>query len=184
VEQIGGGKTSIVFTAKSSMITNIAGLKGKRFAAGNRSATSSGVKLPELLLTNGLHECDLQLKFHDHSEDNYKLVLEGKYDAAIGRIDKFTGNATNLFRVLAVLPTTKMPWAGRSGLNPLVQQAFSGAMTNLHDRKILAKLPDDANQGFRASDQFEFALQTGRLKTIVEQFFGTCNSSTNQVKGN
>jgi hypothetical protein len=50
VQQVGGGKTGLVFVATSSLVTNVAGLRGKTFAAGNPTSTSSGYKLLEVLL--------------------------------------------------------------------------------------------------------------------------------------
>ena len=75
VQQVSGGKTSVVFVAASSPITDVAGLKRMRFAAGNPTSTSSGYKLLEHFLQAGLRNSDLDFEPQENAEDNVRLRL-------------------------------------------------------------------------------------------------------------
>ena len=172
-QQVGGGKTSVVFVPRGSPITEIAQLKGKRVAAGSRTSTSSGFRFPEMLLRLGLRSTDVKLVFHESSEKNYRLVKEGAYDAGIGRRDKLVGSLTNYFRVLAEFPATTMPWVARGGLDSGVQKAFTDALVGVKDAKILQNLPNDATEGFKVCDPADFDDLDRRTRNVEEGFFGT-----------
>ena len=172
VEQVSGGKTSVIFVARSSPIYQIEDLVGKKFAAGSPTSTSSGLRLLEKLLEHGLHACDLTLDFGEKSEGNYQKVLDGRYDAGIGRRDKLVGSLTNDFRVLAEFPTTMMPWAGRAEWNSATAKSFIDALVGLKDPKILENLPNDPRKGFKACDLRQFEELDNVMKDVEEKFFG------------
>jgi ABC-type phosphate/phosphonate transport system substrate-binding protein len=172
VQQVSGGKTGAIFVAVSSPITNLAGLRGKTFAAGNPTSTSSGYKLIEALLEAGLHDADLKVEFQGNAENNPRLVADGIFDAAVVRKVKLAGSLTNHFRILRDFPTTTMPWASRAKLDPMIGRAFSAALVGMKDRRILGNLPDDATRGFKLVETNYFHWLDQQMRTVEEQFFG------------
>lgn len=171
VQQVSGGKTSIVFVAASSSIFSIEGLRGKRFAAGNRTSTSSGCKLFEIFLQAGLHEGDVALDYKENAEKNLALVAAGEYDAGVTHKEKLAASLTNYFRILLEFPTTTMPWAARKGLPLSVSRAFTGALCAITDKRILRRLPDDATLGFKPADTNFFRVLDRHMQQVEEEFF-------------
>jgi len=172
-QQLSGGKISVLFVPRNSPITEIHQLKGKKIAVGSRTSTSSGFRLLELLLRNGLRSTDLRLDFHESSDDNYRLVRNGIHDAGIGRRDKLVGSLTNYFRVLAEFPATTMPWVARGGMDPELQKAFTDALVGVKDPEILRNLPNDASDGYKACDPADFDEFDERIRKVEKDFFGT-----------
>jgi ABC-type phosphate/phosphonate transport system substrate-binding protein/predicted Ser/Thr protein kinase len=173
-QQVGGGKTSVVFVAASSPYQRMEDLKGVAFAAGNTNSTSSGYKLLEILLEAGLSERNgsIELYYQGNAEDNPKLVAEGQFPAGVVRKENIRGSLTNLFRVLKEFPTTTMPWAARAKLDPQLGRAFTAALVHMKDKKILENLPDHATQGFKAADPAQFERLDRQMRATEEQFFG------------
>jgi ABC-type phosphate/phosphonate transport system substrate-binding protein len=173
VQQVGGGKTSVVFVAASSSIRRIEELKGTSFIAGSPTATSSGFKLLEILLEAGVNADNIRLTYRNNSENNLEAVLRGEFPAGVTRKDKLVGSLTNHFRTLKEFPTTTMPWAARANLDSGIAPAFTAALVNTKDPKILRNLPDDASGGFKPADLEYFEWLDGQIRKIEEQFFGS-----------
>jgi ABC-type phosphate/phosphonate transport system substrate-binding protein/predicted Ser/Thr protein kinase len=180
VEQVSGGKTSVIFVAASSPIISMEQLKGTRFAAGNRTGTSSGYRLLEELLKVGLHDGNdrnIDIQFRESSEENPVLVLEKQFDAGVTRKDKIRGSLTNHFRVLTEFPTTTMPWAARANLDPVIKRAFTTVLIRIKDRRILENVPDYPTQGFKVMDLLRVEQLDHQIRAIEEQFFGPVEKS-------
>jgi ABC-type phosphate/phosphonate transport system substrate-binding protein len=169
-QQVSGGKTSVVFVAASSPFQKMEDLRGVRFAAGNRTSSSSGYKLREQFLNAGLRAADLQLVYQANAEGNLDLVAEGKYAAGVTRRDKLRGSWTKRVRIVCEFPTTTMPWAARGDLALAVADAFAEALVVMRDPNILAKQPDDAREGFRLADPCYFAWLDHEIRTVEEEF--------------
>jgi serine/threonine protein kinase/ABC-type phosphate/phosphonate transport system substrate-binding protein len=172
VQQVSGGKTSVVFVAASSAIASMEELKGAKFAAGNPTSTSSGYRLLEELLDAGLDAAEIDLHYQENAENNPRLVADGEFDAAVVRKEKIRGTLTNHFRFLKEFPTTTMPWAARPQMDPGIARAFTSALAKMKDRKILGNLPDDAIQGFKPADPFYFEKLDQQMRETEERFFG------------
>jgi ABC-type phosphate/phosphonate transport system substrate-binding protein len=172
VQQISGGKTHVIYVAINSPVTNLAGLRGRKLAAGNQTSTSSGHNLIKELLQAGLHAKDLELKYQGQAEDNPNLVAAGNFDAAVGRKERLAGSLTNRFRILHEFRTPTLPWAGRAKLDPTLGRAFADAFAGMKDPVILGNFPDDASQGFKPADTNYFLKLDQEMRTVEMEFFG------------
>lgn len=176
VQQIAGGKVSVVFTLHDTGITNLAGLKGRRLAFGSSGSTASGYKLPKLLLQQGLTESDVQAVYNEDSEHNVDLVLSRDVDAGVTRKDKYITYTDPNLRVLAEFDTTRMPWLATKRVSPGVARRFQEAMTALNDPTILQRLPENPTNGFAAVDAEYFRALFQDMKRVKEAFSPGGNS--------
>lgn len=172
VEQTSGGKTSVIFTAASSPLTNLAGLKGKTIAAGSATATASGYKLIKTLLDAGLTASDVTIDYQGAAEGVPALVFEGKYLAGVGRLDRLLRSETNQFRILAQFTTTTMPWAARSGLDPAIQRAIVSVLCSLKEERLLNYLTDVPTGGFKPATAERFDAMDEDMRAVDVRFFG------------
>jgi serine/threonine protein kinase len=190
VQQASGGKVGVLFTRDDTGITNVAGLKDKRLALGSRTSTASGYKALDRLLQDGLDSQSLQETFHKESEQNVDLVLSGKFDAGVTRLDKFNAYAeTNkTLRILAVFDTTRMPWVATKSLDPELTEKLRDAMVGLtseNDKAILQGLPENATGGFVKVDAEYFRKKAKDMKRVTDLFFkseGSNQPPMNELK--
>ena len=90
VQQVSGGKTSAIFVARSSPITNLTGLNGTKFCAGNPTSSSSGYRLIDQLrlaglrYTKGICETPAQFLLANHAcvESSFRHQVEIVFSVA------------------------------------------------------------------------------------------------------
>ena len=78
---------SVLFSKKSSKISTIGMLKGKKFAAVDRTSFGGWVMALELLSEYGLSEKDIDLQFYGTHDGVVEAVLDGRADVGTVRTD-------------------------------------------------------------------------------------------------
>jgi len=95
----------VIFVRRDSGITQLADLKGKRFAFGDPQSAMGSVLPRYVLRENGIALRDLAHFSHVLAHDNVILgVLAGDFDAGAVRTDIYDEMASPALRVLAKLP--------------------------------------------------------------------------------
>ncbi|MHC4514453.1 MAG: phosphate/phosphite/phosphonate ABC transporter substrate-binding protein [Planctomycetota bacterium] len=154
--ELKGGRKSfkgMIIVRRDSPIQELADLRGRSFAFGDRNSTIGRYLAQGKLLAAKIRAQDLSYHaFLGRHDRVFRAVQYGDYDAGSVKENTYTKlNKKNQLRVLVKFDNVTKPWIARSGLNPSVTAALRSALLGANDKKALASLKVD---GFvRATDE-------------------------------
>lgn len=171
VEEVGEKRNfnGILFVRADSGIAQLAQLRGKTFAFGDKCSTI-GRYLPQVaLVESGMHANDLtHYAYLERHDKVVTAVLNGEYDAGAAKeatVAKYQNRQPGL-RVLKILTNVTKPWLAREGLDSAVVAALRKFLLSYHDEKILTLL-DDAS-GFQLGKDEDYDPIRKAMKAAEE----------------
>lgn len=136
----------VICVQKNSPIKNVADLKGKRFAFGNKRSTIGRYLSQEFLLKHGIKADSLQGYDYlgRHDKVGYS-VANGQFDAGAlkeSTFKKLVKKGQSLRKIASFDNVTK-PWVARENLNPEIRSALQKALLSIKNKEILKALRKD-----------------------------------------
>ncbi len=142
-----------IVVPRDSKITQLADLRGRSFAFGDRNSTIGRYLVQEHLLKAGIHAGDLGR--HEYLERHDKVaaaVLAGDFEAGAVK-ESNCEDAKGQLRALVTFQNVTKPWAARAGLEQEVVSALRTALFELKDPLVLKPLKIS---GFAATSDAEY----------------------------
>jgi len=129
-----------IVVPRESKIREIADLRGKSFAFGDRNSTIGRFLVQEHLLTAGIHASDLsRYEYLERHDKVAAAVLAGDFDAGSVKESNLEESKGQLRAVKTFQNVTK-PWVARAALDPNVAGALRSALLELKDAGALKTL--------------------------------------------
>ncbi|MBK8179588.1 MAG: PhnD/SsuA/transferrin family substrate-binding protein [Planctomycetes bacterium] len=156
-----------IVVARDSSIQELAHLRGKSFAFGDRNSTIGRFLVQEFLLKADIRASDLgRYEYLDRHDKVAAAVLAGDFDAGAVKESNLEGSKGQL-RALVTFPNVTKPWVGRSDLDPAVVESLRASLLALKDPSVLKAMKisgfaeasdsdyDAVRRSIRAADAFE-----------------------------
>ncbi len=158
VESVEGKKSfnGVICVAGDSPIRNLADLRGKSFAFGNRLSTIGRYLSQQYLRIHGIRAGDLsEYAYLDTHNDVGIAVAKGRFVAGAlkeSSFKKLVKKGTGL-KALATFPNMTKPWIAKAGLSDRVRKALTASLLAMKDPEALAVLKKD---GFLSGTDADF----------------------------
>ncbi len=142
-----------IVVPRDSKIHELADLKGKSFAFGDKNSTIGRYLVQEHMLKAGIHASDLgHFEYLDRHDKVAAAVLAGDFEAGAVKESNCEESKGQL-RPLVTFPNVTKPWVTRSGLDKEVVIALRTGLLELKDAATLKPLKVS---GFAATSEAEY----------------------------
>jgi phosphonate transport system substrate-binding protein len=156
-----------IVVPRDSKIRELADLRERTFAFGDRNSTIGRYLVQEHLLKAGIRATDLgRYEYLDRHDKVAAAVLAGDFEAGAVKESNLDESKGQL-RALVTFPNVTKPWVARAGLEPATLEALRASLLTLTDPVVLKPMKvsgfaecsdaeyDSVRQSMRAAEAFE-----------------------------
>lgn len=170
---------SIIFTRKGSPVTQIAGLRSRSFAFGQRLSTAGFVMPLYYLASEGICLKDLSRYSHlKHHDLVVKAVLRGEYDGGASKdivVKRYKDSLTFLLvsDPIPTVPFVASPRTPREVIDHVLKRLLSLNPHNEQDQRLMKKWDEEFRYGFTRAHDSDY----DPIRKILRDPKGRCGRS-------